>query len=695
MYVLKWSIDAWLYKMCMSIYSFAADIYTLILQVAGAKIMDNATVSTYVGNIGILVGVFMLFKVAISLLTYLVDPDQTDDKRTGSTSLISGIVVTMALLIAYPFAFKALRVVQDAVLNSKDGNNILVQLFSGSSRKEPGAHINGINCYYSNGAHPNVGGTSYDAVISLVTNNSKKEFTWIDYDSGNWFIGWNYHVVNGITVDRNASYVFKYDDYKEQNNKIRVSWWYSDRISYNKGGDAITINEIEGEKSVLNHCPKYFYYYDNGFRILLSDEKLSLRSGEREATYNPEKTKERAYVNDAGRIMAGSLLFSFISCDSSVDSDTCEKLGKSMSINDIEGTYDYVADGSDLNDAVEFQSFLALLFGIVLILFLVTTTADVAVRTVKLMVLEIFAPIPIVSYCDPKSRSVFESWLKTLGVVYADIFIRIIIIAVCNFLISSISIAGYSGFVRIALIIGILLFLKEAPQFICNMFGIKSQGLGNFTLNPMQKLKETPIIGGAMGAAAGAISGAASGAKKGGFGGALLGGFAGGHAGFKNSGGLMGQQAGKPPQNSSGRVGSTAGEAFMTGKGGFMSQQVGARAARAYIGNEKYADDEKTARANLATASQTRSDRQSDLDDAKVAYAAAKSQYDRNPTSTAASANYFTASRNLINAQTAYNAARQGEENAQAALTEAQRVRGKAKAVVDDAPNTARQVRHK
>ena len=516
MYILKWSIDAWLYKVCVDLYSFAADIYTLMIDVAGTKIMDDEVVSTYAGNIGVLVGVFMLFKVAISLLNYLVNPDDMDDKRVGTSSLITGIVITMAMLLTYQIAFKALRVVQDAILNPKDGNNIIIQLFSGSGSKEPGEHINGLNCYYSNGKHPLISSfyntDSFDVMISLANNNRYNRFLYTDNVSILGTMSTDKTKVNGITVDRKGSYLIRYNNYKSQQSKRVLRMFDRFRIVYStKNSDAITINP-EPDKAVLNRCPKYLFIYEFGFQnsIVITDDISQGHMGpnEREATLDEAKTTKKSYVNDSGRIMAGSLLFSFVDCDPSKDTDgNCTKLAEAMEINDMEGTYDYIkdSDSSDMNDAVDFQGFLALIFGIVLILFLVTSVADVAVRAVKLIVLEIFAPIPIILYSDPKTRNTFESWLKTTGTVYADVFIRILIIAVANFLVSSITMRA-STFVKLVMIIGILLFIKEAPQFICNMLGIKAEGLGNFTLNPMDKLKQVPVLGSAVNAAGNAAT---------------------------------------------------------------------------------------------------------------------------------------------------------------------------------------------
>ncbi len=529
MYILKFTeIDAWLYKVCINLYTFAADIYAFIIKLAGTEIMDSNTIKTYAGSISVLVGVFMLFRVAITLLSYLVDPEAIDDKKVGSSSLITGIVITMAMLLTYQLAFKALRTIQQAILNPKDGSNILVQLFSGNVGVKEKEYINGANCYYSNGQLS--GGESYDIMISLVNNSLETTI----YTRGN--------VVQalGITYDKAASYMIVYDKYKQD---VSDKWYKANTITQvNFDNDNLTsITGTSASDVVIHSCPQYVSVERSsifGYHATLSD---SSSGGSTVAALDNSKTTKKAYQNDSGRIMAGSLLFSFISCSG----NDCDGFAQHVSENNIEKTYDDVIEKDLLGaykfkDGVNFKGFLALIFGIVLILFLVTSTADVAVRAVKLIVLEIFAPIPIIAYSDPKLRNTFDSWIKIVGATYVDIFIRIIIISVCNFLIANIKIQTFENSIRIVFIIGILLFIKEAPQFVCDALGIKAKGLGNFTLNPVDKLKQVPVVGSAVNAASsGATQGWATLRSGQGIGKTITATASGAGEGWRKNGGMM------------------------------------------------------------------------------------------------------------------------------------------------------------
>lgn len=139
----------------------------------------------------------------------------------------------------------------------------------------------------------------------------------------------------------------------------------------------------------------------------------------------------------------------------------------------------------------EYFPLIGFVVGIFMTIVMVSISFDVSVRVFKLMILEIIAPIPIMSYIDPKSSKdgAFSKWIKMVISVWADIFIKmgvvyfvVLVIAelITGGVITSItsSLWGEDGVLRgsmvlIALVIGLLFFAKDAPKFICDALGIK------------------------------------------------------------------------------------------------------------------------------------------------------------------------------------------------------------------------------
>ena len=170
--------------------------------------------------------------------------------------------------------------------------------------------------------------------------------------------------------------------------------------------------------------------------------------------------------------------------------------------------------------------------GIYLVFVLLGLTIDVAKRVFKLIILQVIAPIPIMSLMDPSSKeNKFQTWLKLFISTYLEVFIKLAIVYLVLLLIQQVVSKGlftnYPEFTKqpvrmalltIALIIGLFRFASEAPKFINDALGIKSSSGGG----EMGRF-------GRIGAAAGA--GFVGGALQGN---AMAGMFAGGEAGAKS-----------------------------------------------------------------------------------------------------------------------------------------------------------------
>lgn len=115
---------------------------------------------------------------------------------------------------------------------------------------------------------------------------------------------------------------------------------------------------------------------------------------------------------------------------------------------------------------------------------------SVAIRAFKLIILRSIAPIPVISYIDPKSSKdgAFSTWIKTFISTWSELFIHIgliyFIVYIIDFLLSANAwkgffdgVSGVDAIILLAfLIIGLLFFAKQAPKFVMDSLGIKSNG---------------------------------------------------------------------------------------------------------------------------------------------------------------------------------------------------------------------------
>ena len=90
---------------------------------------------------------------------------------------------------------------------------------------------------------------------------------------------------------------------------------------------------------------------------------------------------------------------------------------------------------------MEYKYIFSTVVGVVVILLLITFCMDIAVRSIKLAFLQLVAPIPIISYVDPKSGKdgMFKKWYEMCFKTYISLFIRLIALYFAVYIISRVA----------------------------------------------------------------------------------------------------------------------------------------------------------------------------------------------------------------------------------------------------------------
>lgn len=227
-------------------------------------------------------------------------------------------------------------------------------------------------------------------------------------------------------------------------------------------------------------------------------------------------------AKENGNVMALNMLSSLYYPNECKDAAVCDSDNKLTSLSGFSTSLNM----TDTNSSYVYYYMwpLTTLCGIILVFILVGIAVDVAIRVFKLMILQMIAPIPVMTYIDPKSSKdgAFNSWIKTFTTTYLDIFIKLgtvylLLLLVKEFFSGKLfgnvykTLGFASGnFVMIFLIIGLFQFAKQAPKFIKDALGIKDSGGGSF-------------MGKALSGMAGAVAGFAGGLATGGLAGGLSG----------------------------------------------------------------------------------------------------------------------------------------------------------------------------
>lgn len=111
------------------IYGFVGTVYNLLIEIAQTSIFTEEIFNTFASKVYALLGVFMLFKVSFSILTYIVSPDDFLDKNKGFGKLISNILIVLVLLVTTPWIFRQAMEIQHIILKE----NVLGKIFTQNS----------------------------------------------------------------------------------------------------------------------------------------------------------------------------------------------------------------------------------------------------------------------------------------------------------------------------------------------------------------------------------------------------------------------------------------------------------------------------------------------------------------------------------------------------------------------------------
>ena len=122
MYIL--SVNMWFQKLMKQfffgidqvVYNAISSIYDLLISIARTSVFTQADILDMADRIYKLLAIFMIFKVTLSLITYVVNPDDFSDKSKGISKLSMNIVISLGLLILTPYIFNLAFRLQTIIL---------------------------------------------------------------------------------------------------------------------------------------------------------------------------------------------------------------------------------------------------------------------------------------------------------------------------------------------------------------------------------------------------------------------------------------------------------------------------------------------------------------------------------------------------------------------------------------------------
>ena len=100
------------------LYKMISNLYDVFIALCNGQVLDNDTLNSLFGRIGMLLGVVMMLRVAFSFIQMLIDPDSFSDKEKGLSKIATKIIIVICMSGISGYVFDFLRDVQGEVIES-------------------------------------------------------------------------------------------------------------------------------------------------------------------------------------------------------------------------------------------------------------------------------------------------------------------------------------------------------------------------------------------------------------------------------------------------------------------------------------------------------------------------------------------------------------------------------------------------
>lgn len=118
-------------------------LYTLFVNIASTNVFGNF-IYAMLGRIYLFLSVYMVFKLSLAMISYIVDPNKMTDKSKGAGKLVTNVVISLILLVTVPSIFREAYKLQGILLKE----NVIYQLVTGNKIVSSGTDTTGKEIAY-------------------------------------------------------------------------------------------------------------------------------------------------------------------------------------------------------------------------------------------------------------------------------------------------------------------------------------------------------------------------------------------------------------------------------------------------------------------------------------------------------------------------------------------------------------------
>lgn len=436
------------------IYSFIDKLYQLFMALASARILTEENIQHFMDRIYIVLGVIMLFVLAYSILMSIINPDNMNKSENGTGKIVKNIVISLVFLALTPAVFNILYRVQDVTLRT----GVIGKLILGDTNDSA---------------------------------SQSQDFGSVEFqdEEGN------------VTSQSVGSYSAEFDDsvYKYGGRTFAYEMFYA----FFQPAAGVNPEDIKAENAA-NYVP--------GLLVGGTSAVCALGVG-------------LAFIPGVNVTIGAGLLATCVAGVAGAGWNLKELIFNSQTITLAEARNMALSDGNFgvfaaftenvKNGEINYSALISTIAGLIALYVLFSFCIDLGLRAAKLAYFQMIAPIPILFKIVPKGGKVFDTWLKKVTSTFFEVFVRIFIIYFVIYLICKLpDLAGdfwgnsLTGDVpdgaiallaRAFILLGLIVFAKQAPKLIGEMFGING---GSIKLGIREKLADGGVMRG--GAALGA-----------------------------------------------------------------------------------------------------------------------------------------------------------------------------------------------
>lgn len=123
------AIRSLMLSLCEIIYKLIVFFFDIFMTLGNGTLLNDATIQEIYQRVGLILGLFMIFRVTFALIQYVMNPDMMIDKQKGLFNIVKKIFIVVILLGTTPSIFKMAYDVQKLVVDS----NIIPKVITGKN----------------------------------------------------------------------------------------------------------------------------------------------------------------------------------------------------------------------------------------------------------------------------------------------------------------------------------------------------------------------------------------------------------------------------------------------------------------------------------------------------------------------------------------------------------------------------------